>query len=254
MATSGSRVRLFVNEALKKDASIAVRGMQCHYLVHVMRIRAGDRIALFNGEDGEWQASVKQARKNGCVLDIGDELRPQEAEIGPWLAFAPLKKTRTQFVIEKATELGVSRLLPVFTDHTSTERVNLQRLRAYAVEAAEQCDRLTVPKVMEPSDLNDLAADWPDDRRLLVMDCRGGGTPLLDVLSAIGVLVAERRQQPPGLLVGPEGGFTAAELDDLAALPFATTVALGSRILRAETAALSALACWQAVVESRSKP
>jgi 16S rRNA (uracil1498-N3)-methyltransferase len=254
MATSGSRIRLFVNDALKKDSSIAVRGMQCHYLVHVMRIRTGDRIALFNGEDGEWQASVEQARKNDCVLDICDKLRPQEPEIGPWLAFAPLKKTRTQFVVEKATELGASRLLPVFTGRTSAERVNLQRLRAYAVEAAEQCDRLTVPNVMEPSDLSGLAAGWPDDRTLLVMDCSGGARPLLDVLSAIGVLVTQGRQQPPGLLVGPEGGFTAAELDELAALPFVTTVELGSRILRAETAALSALACWQAVVDSRSRP
>ncbi len=254
MATSGVKIRLFVNDALHKDASISLRGMQCHYLVHVMRIKAGDKIALFNGKDGEWQACVGQARKNDCVLDVDDKLRPQEPETGPWLAFAPLKKTRTQFVVEKATELGASRLWPVFTGRTATHRVNLQRLRAHAIEAAEQCDRLTVPNVAEPSILNDLAADWPNDRTLLVMDCSGRGRPLLNVLSAIEVLVAEGRQQPPGLLIGPEGGFTKAELDDLAALPFATSVALSSRILRAETAALSALACWQAVVESQSNP
>jgi 16S rRNA (uracil1498-N3)-methyltransferase len=254
MATSGAKIRLFVNDVLQKDASISLRGMQCHYLVHVMRIRSGDKIALFNGKDGEWQACIEQARKNDCVLDVNDKLRPQQPETGPWLAFAPLKKTRTQFVVEKATELGASRLWPVFTGRTTTDRVNLQRLRAHAIEAAEQCDRLTVPNVTEPSNLNDLAADWPNDRILLVMDCSGRGRPLLNVLSAIGVLVAEGRQQPPGLLVGPEGGFTKAELDDLAALPFVTTVALSSRILRAETAALSALACWQAVVESQSNP
>jgi 16S rRNA (uracil1498-N3)-methyltransferase len=253
MATSGSKIRLFVNEGLKKDESITLRGMQCHYLVHVMRTKAGDRIALFNGEDGEWQACVDRVGKNDCSLDVEDNLRPQGPEIGPWLAFAPLKKTRTQFVVEKATELGASRLWPVFTGRTTTDRVNLQRLRAHAIEAAEQCDRLTVPIVSEPSILGDLAAAWPDDRELLVMDCGGHGRPLLDAMTAIGTRVAEGRQQPPGLLVGPEGGFAKTELDDLAALPFATAVALGPRILRAETAALSALACWQAVVESQSK-
>jgi len=233
---------------------MTLRGMQCHYLVHVMRINAGDRIALFNGEDGEWQACVDRVGKNDCILNVDDNLRPQEPETGPWLAFAPLKKTRTQFVVEKATELGVSRLWPVFTGRTTTDRVNLQRLRAHAIEAAEQCDRLTVPIISEPSILSDLVADWPNDRRLLVMDCSGQGTPLLNVLSSMGAPVAEGRQQPPGLLVGPEGGFTRAELDDVAALPFATAVALSSRTLRAETAALSALACWQAVVESPCKP
>lgn len=254
MATSRSKIRLFVNDALKKDVSITLRGMQCHYLVHVMRIKAGDDIALFNGEDGEWQACVDRVGKNDCILNVDDNLRAQGLETGPWLAFAPLKKTRTQFVVEKATELGVSRLWPVFTGRTTADRVNLQRLRAHAIEAAEQCDRLTVPIVSEPSVLSDLVADWPNDRRLLVMDCSGRGTPLLNVLSAIGALVAEGRQQPPGLLVGPEGGFTNAELDDVAALPFATAVALSRRILRAETAALSALACWQAVAETQSMP
>jgi 16S rRNA (uracil1498-N3)-methyltransferase len=253
MATSGSRIRLFVDEGLKKDESITLRGMQCHYLVHVMRIKAGDKIALFNGEDGEWQALVDRIGKNDCILDVDDNLRPQGPETGPWLAFAPLKKTRTQFVVEKATELGVSRLWPVFTGRTTTDRVNLQRLRAHAIEAAEQCDRLTVPIVSEPSSLGDLIADWPNDRELLVMDCSGHGRPLLDAMTAIGARVADGRQQPPALLVGPEGGFAEAELDDLATLPFATAVALSPRILRAETAALSALACWQAVVESQSK-
>ncbi|MGB5695744.1 MAG: RsmE family RNA methyltransferase, partial [Polyangiales bacterium] len=139
------------------------------------------------------------------------------------------------------------------TGRTTTDRVNLQRLRAHAIEAAEQCDRLTVPIVSEPSVLSDLVADWPNDRRLLVMDCSGDGRPLLDVLSATGALVAEGRQLAPGLLVGPEGGFTRAELVDLAGLPFVTAVALSPRILRAETAALSALACWQAVVDSHCK-
>jgi len=253
MATSRSKIRLFVYDALKKDESISLCGMQCHYLVHVMRIKAGDRIALFNGDDGEWQACVDRVGKNDCILDVEDNLRLQESETGPWLAFAPLKKTRTQFVVEKATELGASRLWPVFTARSTTDRVNLHRLRAYAIEAAEQCDRLTVPIVSEPSILSVLVADWPNDRDLLVMDCSGRGRPLLDILPAIGVRVAEGRQKPPGLLVGPEGGFTEAELDDVAALPFATAVTLSPRILRAETASLSALACWQAVVESPRK-
>ena len=252
MQTSGSRIRLFVKGALQHAGSIPLQDMQRHYLINVMRLRVGDTVALFNGEDGEWQGRVANVGKNDCIVEIGCRLRAQRPEAGPWLAFAPLKKTCTQFVVEKATELGASRLLPVFTRRTATDRVNLQRLRSYAIEAAEQSNRLTLPIILAPLVLGDLLANWPDDRQLLVMDCSGNGAPLLGVLSTICALVEEGRQKPPGLLVGPEGGFAEPELDDFASLPFVTSVRLGSRILRAETAALAALACWQAVVEERA--
>jgi len=252
MQTSGSRIRLFVEDVLKHAGSVPLQDMQRHYLVNVMRLRVGDPVTLFNGRDGEWQGRVAKVGKNDCIVDVGSRLRAQRPEVGPWLAFAPLKKTCTQFVVEKATELGASRLLPVFTSRTVTDRVNLQRLRSYAIEAAEQSHRLTLPIVTTPTILADLLASWPDDRQLLVMDCSGDGEPLLGALSTIYALVEEGRQQPPGLLVGPEGGFAEPELDDFASLPFATSVMLGSRILRAETAALAALACWQAVAEERA--
>jgi 16S rRNA (uracil1498-N3)-methyltransferase len=252
MQTSGSRIRLFVEDALQHAGSVPLQDMQRHYLVNVMRLRVGDTVALFNGEDGEWRGHVAKIGKTECIVEVGHRLRAQKPEVGPWLAFAPLKKICTQFVVEKATELGASRLLPVFTSRTATDRVNLQRLRSYAIEAAEQSHRLTLPIVSAPTTLGDLLAAWPDDRQLLVMDCSGDGKPLLGVLSTICALVEEGRQQPPGLLVGPEGGFAERELDDFASLPFARSVMLGSRILRAETAALAALACWQAVDGERA--
>ena len=169
------------------------------------------------------------------------QFRRQDSTPGPWLAFAPVKKARTDFIVEKGTELGVSRLWPIFTRHTATQRVNTARLRATAIEAAEQCGRLSIPDVSDPSNLDRLMAEWPADRDLLVLDETGGGRPLAEVAAEAGA------GPPPGFLIGPEGGFARTELDELANRSFVTLVGLGPRILRAETAALSALACWQAV-------
>lgn len=252
MVGSETKIRLFVNAPLAGGESISPGDLQCHYLVHVMRVREGDPIAVFNGKDGEWLATVEQLHKNLCVLTVREQRTPQAPERGPWLAFAPLKKTRTQFVVEKATELGVSRLYPVFTANTSTNRVNVTRLRSYAIEAAEQCGRLTVPEIAEPTNLDDLLSQWSENRRLIVMDCSSRGEPLLEILWPMGYDVRRGREQPPGFLIGPEGGFTKTELDDLATLPFVAMATLSSRVLRAETAALATLSCWQAIVESES--
>lgn len=245
--TRETKARLYVAAPLAAGEAVDLPPAQAHYLVHVLRLAPGDGVALFNGRDGEWRAEVAGLAKNRCRLELAAPLRPQVAEPDVWLAFAPLKKDRTDFLVEKATELGAARLLPVFTRHTAAGRVNLERLAAQATEAAEQCERLSVPEVAEPVTLEKLLASWPADRPLFVPDETGGGEPLPHVLAARPGLAAW------GFLVGPEGGFAATELDALARLPFAVRVGLGPRILRAETAALAALALGQAALGDWTK-
>ncbi len=240
MPISKINIRLFVEAGLAEGARVDLSAAQAHYLGHVMRLGPGAPVVAFNGRDGEWRTRIESLEKNRGALAAEARTRPQHPEPGPWLAFAPLKKARTDFIAEKATELGASRLWPVFTRRTASIRVNPGRLRARAVEAAEQCGRLSVPEVAEPVDLERLIAQWPAGRRLLVLDETGQGEPIAAVLAAPGADAA------CGFLAGPEGGFEDAELDALDKLPFATRVGLGPRTLRAETAALAALACWQA--------
>ncbi|MBE0532392.1 MAG: 16S rRNA (uracil(1498)-N(3))-methyltransferase [Rhodospirillales bacterium] len=235
--------RIFIAGDLGPGLAVTPERAQGHYLTHVMRLAEGDAVALFNGRDGEWRAVIAGGGRHAVTLACETQTRPQRAEPDVWLAFAPLKKTPTDFLIEKTTELGVSRLIPVFTRHTATERVKVERLRAHAIEAAEQCERLSVPEVAEPVTLERLLAEWPAGRTLLVLDETGGGAPIAAAL-------AENATTPPchGILIGPEGGFSFNELDALRKLAFVTPVGVGPRILRAETAALAALSCWQALV------
>jgi len=234
------KARLFTDDDLGASVTITPNADQAHYLLKVMRAGNDERVILFNGRDGEWLSTVDEATKKTCVLRLEKQLRAQSPEPDLWLAFAPLKKSNTDFVIEKATELGVSSLMPVFTERTNTTRVKSERLRIIAMEAAEQCDRLSIPEVAEPLSLAKLLASWPDGRTLLVPDETGGGRALKDVL-------VDNTLKPHGFLIGPEGGFSASELDALSNLPFVIRVGLGPRILRAETAALAALACFQAL-------
>jgi len=241
------KIRLFVPDGLAAGARVSLNRDQAHYLGHVMRQREGQSVLLFNGRDGEWSAVVRDIANNRCALDVGQRTRRQEAETGPWLAFAPLKKTATGVIVEKATELGAERLLPVFTRNTNSARVNVDRLAARAREAAEQSGRLTLPEVAPPVALADLLADWPGKRRLLVLDETGGGAPIARALAGLDA-ATDGVPPPVGFLSGPEGGFDSAELDALRKLDFVTAVGLGPRVLRAETAALAALACWQALL------
>jgi 16S rRNA (uracil1498-N3)-methyltransferase len=245
MPAQPSRPRLFVSGRLAADEALALDRAQAHYLGHVMRLKPGDEVLLFNGRDGEWLAAINGLGKGGGAVVVGERTRPQAAEPGPWLAFAPVKKTGTDFIVEKATELGATRLLPVFTKHTNSARINRDRLALRAREAAEQSSRLSVPEIAEPQPLDRLIADWPEGRRLLVLDETGGGRPIAQVLTGLGA-AAHAAAPPLGFLSGPEGGFDAGELDALRKLDFVIAVGLGPRVLRAETAALAALACWQA--------
>jgi len=247
MVKSKPKIRLFVDKPLAPGLDLALDAAPAHYLANVMRVQTGDGVLLFNGRDGEWSCSVGKIAKNRCTVSVDAQTRVQQSEDGPWLAFAPVKKTAVDFIAEKATELGVSRLCPTFTSRTAVKRINGDRLRANAIEAAEQSERLSVPDVMETVTFADLLSHWPPERPLFVLHGRGGGRPIaaqfLDILSE-----PERLQTlPPGFLIGPEGGLSPSELDLAAKLPFVSTLAMGSRVLRCETAALAALACWQAI-------
>ncbi len=233
-----ANLRLFVDVPLTQGGLLEPSAAQCHYLLTVMRRQAGDRAVLFNGRDGEWLAVIEPVERRRCRLALTEQLRPQQPEPGPALLFAPLKRIRQEFMIEKATELGVTRLEPVFTQRSVVDRINRARVLSIAIEAAEQSGRLTVPQIELPMTLDQRLESWPDGRLLYFGDETGAGEPLLESL---------RTRGAGDLLIGPEGGFTDEELAGLRGLDQVVAVSLGPRVLRAETAALAALACWQAV-------
>lgn len=221
---------------LDEGAAFALSPDQSHYLLHVLRAKSGDRALLFNGRDGEWQAEIAAA-KRAVTVTCRVRTRPQMEVPDIWLLFAPVKKTPADYLVQKATELGAARLQPVFTRRTIVARVNMERLAANAAEAAEQSDRLSVPETPEPKTLEKALAGWPKERRLYFCD-EGGDAQSLARAAAKG---------PAAILTGPEGGFDPAERAMLRALPFVVPVTLGPRILRADTAALAALAVWQSM-------
>ncbi|CAH2600241.1 Ribosomal RNA small subunit methyltransferase E [Rhodovastum atsumiense] len=234
MDASITSPRLFVPASLAAGAAIAVTPAQAHHLGTVLRRAVGDPVRLFNGSDGEWAGRIAMVRRDRCEVVLETQLRPQAPEPDLWLAFAPLKRDAIDLVAEKATELGAAALLPVLTERTVASRVNTERLAAIATEAAAQCERLSVPRIEAPVRLPALLASWPGTRALVV---------------AVERSTAPRIHGCPGpaaLLVGPEGGFTGAELDLLARHAFVQPVSLGPRILRAETAAIVGLALLQA--------
>ncbi len=235
--------RLFIDVPLSAGTSVELDADRAHYLRDVLRLAAGATVLLFNGHDGEWRGAIESVGKRAVTLRVDSQTRPQEREPDLWLCFAPVKKARLDFIAEKATELGASVLQPVMTKHTAVTRVNLGRLRANAIEAAEQTERLTVPEIREPVTLERLIAAWPRDRHLLLADESGGGAPIAQCLGGL-----EPAAAPWAVLTGPEGGFAREELDAIGSLPNVHPVGLGPRILRADTAIVAALAVWQAVL------
>ena len=247
---AGSRpaTRLWTEEDLGPGVTLGLDHARAHYLRSVLRLSRGAAIALFNGRDGEWLARVEGLGKGWCSLAVERRLRAQSGGPDVWLAFAPIKRARLDFLVEKATELGCSALQPMMTRHTAVTRVNLERLQANAREAAEQCERLDLPEVRPVTDFGKLLEAWPQERRLLVCAESGSAAPLAEVLQAEREKPRESVGFSWGLMTGPEGGFARSELDALNELPFATKVGLGPRVLRADTAAVAALACWQAIL------
>jgi 16S rRNA (uracil1498-N3)-methyltransferase len=232
-----SRVRLFLDHPLGLGQAVPVGADQAHYLFGVMRLGPGARLSVFNGRDGEWEAEVAEAGKRAGRLQALERTRAQEMPPDLWLLFAPIKKARTDFIVEKAAEMGCRRILPVQTEFTNSERVRAERLRVHAVEAAEQCGGLFVPEVAEMARLSEVLALWDAGRTLWFCD---------EALAGVPAPPPEGRAGPGAVLVGPEGGFSEAERARLRALPYARPVRLGPRILRADTAAVAALTLWQA--------
>ena len=247
MAGVRIETRLYLEDDLAPGATIGLDHARAHFLRSVLRLQRGAGLALFNGRDGEWLARLDGLGKGWASLSVERRLRAQHASPDLWLLFAPIKRARIDFLAEKATELGVARLQPVMTQFTSVSRVNSERLAANAREAAEQCGRLDVPLVAEPRALFDLLGDWPATRPLLVCAESGAAVPIARALNELAPK-GGAAPQPCAVLTGPEGGFAPSELDALTNLPFVTTVGLGPRILRADTAALTALSLWQAIL------
>ena len=235
------QTRLYVAADLAGGCEIALDEGQAHQVRSVLRLDAGAHVSLFNGRDGEWLARIEAVAKGRVALRVETQTRPQTAEPDLWLAFAPIKRARLDYLAEKATELGVSAIWPVFTRHTAVDRVNADRLAANAREAAEQTGRLSVPRVLPATDLSRALAEWPTDRRILLGDESGAAPPIGDVLAATDHAGAW------AVLTGPEGGFARAELDRLRELPFVSPASLGPRVLRADTAAIAALSVLQAL-------
>jgi 16S rRNA (uracil1498-N3)-methyltransferase len=227
--------RLYVPRPLAQGMTLILEEGPAHYLVNVLRLGPGARTLLFDDISGEWLAELIETSRKRATLTILDHLRGRELVPDLWLLFAPIKRGRIDWLVEKATELGIARLVPVVTERTIVERIKPERLFAHIVEAAEQCGRTALPGLDESVRLGDLLDRWPADRVLLFAD-EQGGTPL----------AAAARPGPTAILIGPEGGFTAAERERIGAVPGARPVSLGPRILRADTAAAAAIALWMA--------
>ncbi|MFV0332538.1 MAG: 16S rRNA (uracil(1498)-N(3))-methyltransferase [Tropicimonas sp.] len=233
-----AKLRLFVEQSLAPGQSVSLTREQAHYLFGVMRLAEGAEILVFDGQNGEFAARIAEAGKRGGRLDIGARTRPLQAPPDLWLLFAPIKKARTDFIVEKAAEMGAARILPVQTEFTNSERIRRERLQAHAVEAAEQCGGTFIPEVCDLERLDRLLADWPAERRLMFCD-----EALVGARAALSGPPA-----PWAILIGPEGGFSGSERARLHAMEQAVAVSLGPRILRADTAVVAALALWQSLL------
>lgn len=234
-----STPRLFIDQPLADGMELRIEGGQAHYLLSVMRAKTGGVVKLFDDRTGEWLGEIVATGKRHLVLRIAGRLREREAVPDLWLCAAPIKKGRIDWVAEKASELGVARLVPVATRRAVVDKLNAERLRAHMIEAAEQCERTALPELAELVRLDVLLRDWPAARTLFFADEEGGAPFLQSVREHAG---------PAAILIGPEGGFDPAERAAIRALPVAVPVSLGPRILRAETAALTAVSVWMAAM------
>ncbi|OWJ89797.1 16S rRNA (uracil(1498)-N(3))-methyltransferase [Paracoccus yeei] len=234
-----AKIRLFIDHPLAQGQGVALTPDQAHYLGSVMRQGPGDALLVFNGRDGEWLARIERLAKRGGDLVALRQSAPQRNPPDLWLLFAPIKKARTDFIVEKAAEMGAARIVPVQTDHTNSERIRQDRLQAHAVEAAEQCGGTFVPEVAELTPLGRLLDGWDPARRILWAD---------EALAGPAATLAALPRGPWAILIGPEGGWSESERARLGALAHVTRVSLGPRILRADTAAVASLALWQAAL------
>lgn len=236
-----AKIRLFVEGPLAQEQAIALNKDQANYLFAVMRLEIGAEIKVFNGVDGEWLARLVEGNKRGGVLKCLVQTQAQQMPPDVWILFAPIKKERTHFIVEKATELGAAKIQPIITEYTNSDRLKIDRLQAHALEATEQCGGTFVPRVLPARKFVDVVTDWPDDRQLMFCDERMKADPVAQVL-------AKQSAGKWAIIIGPEGGFSAAESGALEALPQSVSVSLGPRILRADTAVVAALTAWQSAL------
>ena len=244
-------IRLYVTESLTAGSRPGVAEEQAHYLVNVMRLKPGDELLLFNGRDGEWRARLAGVGKRACQLEVVERTRGQQVGPDLDLVVALVKRARLETIVEKAAELGARRVRLITTERTNAERTRVDRLAAIAVEAAEQTGRLDAPPVDAPQKLDRLLAGWPADRPLMFCDEAGDAPP---ALAALADAKAGPKAGPWAVLIGPEGGFSPRERALIRTLPQAVPVSLGPRILRADTAAIAALALWQSALGDLRAP
>ena len=235
--------RIFVSQALVEGEKFSACEEHAHHLLHVLRMKTGDVLRVFNGRDGEFRGSISATGKKTIEITVHEQIRAQLASPDLWLCCAPIKKAHFDYMVEKATELGVSEIQPILTQRTQIREVNADRVYAICREAAEQSDRLSVPAVGLPVSLEDLIDVFPKDHALIVCAEWGDATSIHDALHS----PALQKFSKAAIVTGPEGGFAADELDKLRKAPNAFFVRLGPRILRADTAAIAALTCWQSV-------
>ena len=228
--------RLFVDQPLAEGNRVPLSQPQAHYLFGVMRLKVGQVVVLFNGKDGEWQSEIVEAGKRKGVLECSVQSRPLQMPPDLWLCFAPIKKTRTDFIVEKATEMGAAKICPIQTEFTNSERIKQERLQAHVVEAAEQCGGTYVPEVTALQKLGAMLDHWPQERQLMFCD---------EVELGAATSLAAAARGPWAILIGPEGGFSPNERERLRAMAQSHVVSLGPRILRADTAAVAAMTLWQ---------
>jgi 16S rRNA (uracil1498-N3)-methyltransferase len=237
-------IRLHIpQDSIARGDSCLLSEGQAHYLRNVMRVAQGDRLRVFNGRNGEWLAELSEINKKKAIVTFVDKLREQSAASDIWALASPVKKDAFDMMVEKAAELGTARFLPALCEHTVVHRVNRARLAAVATEAAEQSERLDLMEVAEPQPLESILNSWPSGRKLIFCLERGDATPIARKLQSL------PGDAPLAVLTGPEGGFSDREVALISKLPFALPVSLGPRILKAETALISALACIQALSE-----
>lgn len=233
--------RLFLDQELTAGSTVDLARSQSHYLLNVLRMRVGDTLLVFNGSDGEWRARIADTGRKACRLAIIDQTRPQPETPNLHYLFAPLKQARLDYMVQKAVEMGAGRLSPVLTEFTQVTRINQDRLRANAIEAAEQCGILSIPAIDAPARLDAVIGAWPADKALVFCDERAARVDARTALAAL-------QGRPAAVLIGPEGGFSDREREKLVGLPFVTAISLGPRILRADTAAVAALALVQSTI------
>ncbi len=233
-----NRIRIYVNTELNVGSELVCDEKQSHYLLNVMRLTIGDKVFVFNGKDGEFCAVIIEQAKKKCRLKVESKYRDFEKSADVWLLFAILKKDNTDFVVEKATELGVGKIIPIISEYTSSSKTRTERLQSIAIEASEQCRRQDIPEVLPDIELKKLLKNWDENRKLIYLDESLKSLPCKEQMP--------KCTAPIAILTGPEGGFSEKELEILRNLNYTYGISLGKRILRAETASICAIACWQA--------